>query len=344
LKRLRKISAVFCISIISFTSCAPKSPARVAPFVYLSGDRNVGHSFIEYYPDEELKDYLNENVGGDHYLNSYNDGKRFYLSLGHALFVYDSASKIVTELIGYASNAIKKINGEVWIVRDNGLGENGYSSSLCKINEEIRVTCLYEVKNQQLSDFYIDFEKQIFFGAGLGVSPIHGGGDYKIVKYDMRINTETIMMNNSKLIASDRLTNICPGQFIVDGDIYQETGKKIGEVKDSQGNKLELQINDIGTNTTAFLGADDMSLEVYGCKNNKTSYLKTIKLNNSPNIYPASQSWETTDDGEISMPIQSEDNIFEFIGFQSVNLRTGEIQVHLFDERVHMLHAVARFV
>jgi hypothetical protein len=326
------------------TSCAPRSPAGVAPFIYLSGDRNEGHSFVEYYPAEEQKQYMNKNVGGWHYLNSYNDGKKFYLSLEHSLFIYDSESKKITELSDYASNAIKKINGNVWFARDNGFTSDGYSSSLCKIDDETDVECLYEIKNQQISDFYIDFEQQVFFGAGLGVSATHGGGEYKLTKYDMKSGDEIRMYSDGEGIVADRLSHICPRQFIVDGDIYRDTGEKIGVVKDSEGNKLELQINDIAMNTTAFFGADKRSLEVYGCKGNETVHLKTIKLDYAPDIYPGSHSSETTDDGEISMPIISEDNIFEAIGFQSVNIRTGEVQVHLFDERVYELHAVARFV
>jgi len=328
---------------VILTSCTRSSPTGVAPYIYLSGDRKIGHTFVEYYPAEQPKQYINKNVGGWHYLNSYNDGKRFYLSLAHALFIYDSESKQITELPEYASNAMKKINGDIWFVHGNGFDEGGYSSSLCKINDKLDVECLFEVKNQQITDFYIDFEQQVFFGAGLGVSSLHGGGEYKVVKYDMSTGEEKNVRNDGEEITTGRIANICPRQFIVDGDIYRDTGEKIGVVKDSAGNKLELQINDIAMNSTAFFGADKMSLEVYGCKNNETVHLKTIKLDYAPDIYPASHSSETTDDGEISMPIISDDNIFEFIGFQSVNLRTGEIQVHLFDERVYELHAVARF-
>jgi len=333
MKRLRKISAIFCISIISFTSCVPKSPARVAPFVYLSGDRNVGHSFIEYYPDEELK------------LNSYNDGKRLYLSLGHALFVYDSVSKKVIELDGYETNALKKIGHDVWVALDKGMSESGYSTSLCKLSDDLQFDCVYEARNQQITDFYFDFDQEVFYGAGPGISTIHDGGEYKVVKYNMRTGEETEVQNNGDHIIAGRLTNICPGEFITsDADIYSESGEKVGEVIGANGTKLKNQINDLINNETTFLDYDNNLLEVYGCENNKVKHKRTINLTYGPRIYPAYHSKETTDEGEISMPIAEIGEIFEYIGFQSVNLRTGEVQVHLFDERVHMLHAVARFV
>jgi len=344
LKKLKKTMIIIFLIIFVCTSCVGKTPQGIAPFIYLSGDRKTGHSFVEYYPDEVPQGYLNKNVGGDHYLNSYNDGKRLYVSLGHALFVYDSETKRVTELDGYASNAIKKVNGEVWIAKDNGLSESGYSTSLCKVTEMLEVNCLHEAKNQQITDFYFDFDKQVFYGAGMGVSAAHGGGEYKVVKYNMQTGEEITLEYAGKRIEADRLTNICPGQFIVDGDIYEDTGNKIGEVQDAAGNRLEVQINDVSNNVVAFLGADNMSFEIYGCEDNETVHHKTIKLKHAANLYPVSHSWETTDAGEISMPIESAEHIFSYIGFQSVNLRTGEVQVHLLEEAVYFLHAVARFV
>jgi len=345
LRQLKKLGLVLCLIILVLISCAPRSPTGVAPFIYLSGDRKEGHSFVEYYPAEEQKQYLNKNVGGDHYINSYNDGKRLYLSLGHALFVYDSPSKKIKEFVGYESNAMKKINGDVWVALDKGLRVEGYLTTLCKLTNDWQFECLYEAKNQQLTDFYFDFDNQVFYGAGPGVSAIHGGGEFKVTKYDMQTGEEIDLRNAGEKIVAGRLTSICPGQFITsDGDIYRETGEKIGEVIGTTGKKLSSQVNDVVGGKTVFLDSDSKLMEVYTCKNNKTTHERTIKLTQRPNLYPVYHSWETTDDGEISMPIRSDDNIFEHIGFQSVNVRTGEVQVHLFDERVHEVHAVARFV
>jgi len=327
------------------TSCRVNRPEGIAAFVYLSGDRSVGHSFVEYYPAEEQKQYVNTNVGGDHYLNSYYDGTKLYLSLGHAFYVYDSLTKNVTELVGYTTDAIKKINGDVWVALENGFTEEGFMSSLCKISDDLQFDCLYKAKNQQLTDFYFDFENQVFYGAGLGVHPVRGGGEYKVVKYDMQSGEEIDIRNEGEQIMTSRLTNICLGHFITsDGNIYRETGEKVGEVIGTKGKRLNSPVNDIVKNTTAFVDYDNKLIEVYGCKNDEISHIRTIGLSYEPNLYPVSHSWETTDNGEISMPIDLEGDIFEYIGFQSINLRTGEVQVHLFDERVHMLHAVARFV
>jgi hypothetical protein len=335
-----------CAVLLLLTSCIKRSPLGTAPFVYMRENREYGYEFIEYYPTEEVAEYINTKVNGVHYRNAYYDGQKFYVSLSHALFVYDGVSKKITEFSDTVSNAIKKINGEIWLAIDNGFGEQGYSSSLCKMNDQLEINCLYEIKNQQINDFYIDFENEVFYGAGAGVKKEPGDTDqqHKIVQYNMQTGEEKSVRTNGKHILADRLTHICPGQFITsDGDIYRETGEKIGEVIGRDGKQVNSQINDVTDNTTIFLGNDDKSLEVYGCKDNKTTRIKTIELEYMPNIYPTSHSWETSDDGEISMPIRSDDDIFEFIGFQSVNVRTGEVQVHLFDEPVYRLHAVARF-
>jgi hypothetical protein len=242
---------------------------------------------------------------------------------------------------------MKKINGEIWVAIDKGLGEEGYSSSLCKITEELTVNCLYEVKNQQVTDFYIDFTKQVFYGAGPGVGKESGDKNTqtKVVKYDMQTGEETSVRYKDQHIVAARLTNICPGQFITsDADIYLETGEKIGEVIGTKGKKVDDQINDLVMKETTFLDYDNKLMEVYGCEDNKVKHKRTIHLDYEPNTYPGYFSWETTDEGEITMPIDSGDDIFEFIGFQSVNTRTGEVEVHLFDEPVSQLHSIARFV
>jgi len=218
---------------------------------------------------------------------------------------------------------------------------------LCKITEAISVDCLYEVKNQQINDFYIDFENQVFYGAGQGVGKEPGdkSEQIKVVKYNMQTGEETSIRNQGEHIEALRLTNICPGQFITDdGDIHRETGEKIGEVLGAKGKKVQNQINDVLVNETTFLDYDNKLMEVYGCEGNKVQHRRTIKLDYEPNTYPAYYSWETTNDGEITMPIQAKDDIFESIGFQSVNTRTGEVEVHLFDEPVYELHSIARFV
>jgi len=342
--RRKNFLVIVCTLVIVLTSCNAR-PSGKAPFVYLNSTDNGMYEMIEYYPDEKMKSYVIKDIIGMFYENSYYDGAKYYVSVANAIFVYDSATKKVKELSGYVSNAIKKINGEIWFAFDKGFGEHGYSSALCKITESLAVDCLYEIKNQQVSDFYIDFAKQTFYTAGLGVGKTakEMSEQYKVMKYDMQTGEEESVLNNGNHIMADRLTNICPGQFIVDGDIYLETGEKMGEIKDRQGKKLELQINDVAMSTTAFLGSDKMSLEVYGCKDNKPTHVRTIKLAHEPDIYPAQFSWDTADNGEITMPIDSGDGILEFIGFQSVNTRTGEVEVHLFDEPVYELHSIARF-
>lgn len=342
-----KILLVLISCSLFLASCTNTVQRGIAPYVYLNEKREGGYNFVEYYPDEVTKTEINKEVYGEHYLNSYYDGKKLYLSLSHTFFVYDSETKQLKELTGYVSNAIKKINGEIWLALDNGLQAEGYSSSLCKITEALTVDCLYEMKNQQVTDFYIDFEQQVFFGAGAGLGKEEGddGEQYKIVKYNMQTGEETSVRNNGKQILAGRLTHICPNQFITsDGDIYHESGEKIGEVIGTRGEKLKNQINDLVMNETIFLDYDYNLLEVYGCENNQVKHLRTIELDYTPDIYPGYHSWETTDSGEITMPILSEEDIFESIGIQSVNVRTGEVAVYLFDEPIYRLHSVARFL
>jgi len=164
------------------------------------------------------------------------------------------------------------------------------------------------------------------------------------MKYDMQTGDGVAIKSDGKQILAGRLTHICPGQFITGaGDIYKETGEKIGEVVSLNGDKLDAQINDLTNNTTIFVGKGDKSLEVYDCANNTIKHIRTIELKYEANLYPAYHSWETTDAGEITMPIISQEDSFESIGFQSVNTRTGIVEVHLFDEPVYRLHAIARF-
>jgi len=215
------------------------------------------------------------------------------------------------------------------------------------MTEQLTFDCVYEIKNQQVSDFYINFEEQVFYAAGPGVDKEPGDTphQYKVVRYDMSTGESTSVRNNGQQIVAGRLAHICPGQFITsDADIYEETGAKIGEVIGTNGTKLKNQINDLVMHETIFLDSAHNLLEVYGCEKNQTTHRRTIELNYTPDIYPGYHSWETTDDGEITMPILAEDDVFEFIGIQSVNVRTGEVIVHLFDEPVYRLHAVARFV
>jgi len=344
-KQLKRTIIFGVVIVLALVACS-QSPKGAAPFVYLREKEEDGYEFVEYYPTENQKNYVNKRVDGVHYRNSYYDGEKLYLSLSHTLFVYDSKTKTVKELKGKISNAIKKINGEVWLALDNGLQETGYSSSLCKINEKIEVDCLYEIKNQQVDDFYLDFSRQTFYAAGPGVGKEAGElqQQLKVVKYDMQTGEETSLKNNGRHIIAARVTNICPGQFVTsDAEIYQETGEKIGDLLGTKGQKLHNQINDLVMNETTFLDYDNMLLEVYGCENNKIIHKRTINLNYEPNTYPAAHSWETTDEGEISMPINEKDDIFKFIGFQSVNTRTGVVEVYLFDEPVYRLHAIARF-
>jgi len=347
LKQLKKILGVIFAVIMLLSGCTNNSPAGVAPYVYMHSKEEGGYEVVEYYPDEEVKQYVNTDLYGVHYRNSYYDGMKFYFSLSHAFFVYDSTTKKIKELATYVSNAIKKINGEIWVALDHGLVSGGYVSKLCKINEEIELNCLYEVKNQQVTDFYIDFDKQVFYAAGSGVGQEAGESpsQYKVVKYDMQTGEETIVRNDGKHIIAGRLTHICPGQFITsDADIYEETGEKIGEVVGTNKHKLNAQINDIAMNETTFVDGDHNLFEVYGCENNQIKHRRTIELKYPPDLYPVYYSWETADNGEITMPIRSEDDVFEYIGMQSVNVRTGEVTVHLFDEPVYRVHAIARFV
>jgi len=349
---LRKGALVFSAMTVLLTGCSERIPAGKASFVYMSEKRDNGlggtYELVEYYPHEQQKAYINREIDGLHYRNSYYDGTKLYLSLSHKFLIYDSTTKQVKQLEGTVGNAIKKINGEIWFGLDNGFGpDDGYAGSLCKLNEEAVLDCLYELKNQRPDDFYFDLKNQVFFvaGPGVGETDDESSEQYKVMKYDMRTGAGESVRNNGQQILAGRLTNICPGQFITsDGDIYQETGEKIGEVLDRNGAKLNAQVNDLIMNTTVFIGHYNKSFEVYGCENNNVTHLKTIELSYEANLYPVYFSWETTDDGEISMPIESKDEFFDFIGFQSVNTRTGEVQVHLFDEPVYRLHSIARFV
>jgi len=346
LKKISKIFSVFLLLVVVLTSCFNPSPAGIAPFVYMAELEDYDYKIIEYYPDEERKQYVNKQISGDHYRNAYYDGQKFYLSMSHTFFIYDSVTKKVKELPGVISNALKKINGEIWVATDNGLRPGRYSSSLCKINEADELECLYDINNQQVDDFYIDFERQVFYAAGPGVPGDNRRGvEDKVVKYSMVTGEEENVRNDGKQIVAARLSNICPGTFITsDADIYRETGEKIGEIRGSKGQQVYHQINDLVAGETAFLDYDNKLLEVYGCDNDQVSHRRTIQLNYEPNTYPGYHSWETTDTGEITLPIEVRNEWTEYIGFQSINLRTGEVQVHLFDEPVYKLHAVARFV
>jgi len=342
LRRLNKFFSGLLLLAVILTSCENPSPAGIAPFVYLAEPEYGDYRFIEYYPDEAVKTYIKKQVPGMQYLNSYYDGQKWYVSLSHTFFIYDTLTKQVKELKGYNSNAIKKINGEIWVVTDNGLREDGYSSSLCKINEITELECYYDIDNQQVTDFYIDFDRQIFYASGPGVSIDEDKRpQLKVVQYNMRTGAEIIVGQ----IASERLANVCLHQFITDeGIVYRETGEKIGEIIGTKGKQLQRYINDQRERETTFLDYEHNLLEVYGCDNNTVRHRRTIHLKYKPSIYPVSHARETTDDGEITLPISEEDDIFSFIGFQSINLRTGEVQVHLFDEPVYKIHAIARFV
>jgi len=349
LKKWKILLSSIVLFAVVLVGCS--SPDGKASFVYLSEQRGSGfnptYEFVEYYPQEERKQYVNRQVDGNHYRNSYYDGKKLYLSLSHTFFIYDSETKKVTELQGTVSNGIKKINDEIWLAVDNGFVEDGYSSSLCKLTDDLKVNCLYEMKNQRVDDFYFNFSEQIMYGAGPGVGKEPGeiSQQYKVMKYNLRTGEEETVWNNGSHILAGRLTNICPGEFITsDGDIYKETGEKVGEIIGTSGEKLNSQINDLTMNETTFLDYDNNLLEVYGCEGGVVRHRRTVQLDYQPNIYPVYYAWETTDDGEITMPINDPDDIFEFIGFQSVNVRTGEIEVYMFDEPVYELHAIARFV
>jgi hypothetical protein len=305
-----------------------------------------GYDLVEYYPSLAHKAYVNQSIDGVHYRNSYYDDEKLYLSLSHTLLIYNNVTKQTKELKGFVSNAMKKINGEIWVGLDNGFGTDGYSGSLCKINFEVELDCLYELKNQRLDDFYINFEEQVFYvaGPGVGENDTEAEQQYKVMKYDMHTGEGIDIRNNGQQIIASRLTHICPGQFITsEADIYLETGEKIGEVIGTKGKKLKNQINDLVMNEVAFLDYENNLLEIYNCNKNTISHVRTIELAYVPDIYPEYRAWETTDDGEISMPIRSTEDSFLYPGFQSINLRTGEVQVHLFDEPVYRLHAVARF-
>jgi len=346
LKRLTKILSVLLLLTVILTSCFNPSPAGIAPFVYLAEADDGDYRFVEYYPHEDIKAYEKKQTPGMQYLNSYYDGQNWYVSLSHTFFIYDTLTKEVKELKGYNSNAIKKINGEIWVATDNGLRSKGYSSSLCKINEAVEMECLYDINNQQVNDFYIDFERQVFYAAGPGVPEDNRRGvEDKVVKYSMITGKEESVRNDGKQIVAARLSNVCPGIFITsEADIYRETGEKIGRLTGTKEQQVYNQINDLVAGEAAFLDYDNKLLEVYGCDKGQVVHRRTIELNYAPNTYPGYHSWETTDEGEVTLPINEEDDNFSFIGFQSVNLRTGEVQVHLFDEPIYNLHAVARFV
>jgi len=342
----RNMLFIACVFILILTSCVNNSPTGIAPFVYVREKDQGGYEVVEYYMTNPVTEYINKELNGVHYLNSYYDENRYYFGLSHAFFVYERETKRIIELGRMSVNAVKKINDEIWVALDIGLQRDGYVSSLCKINEQTEIDCLYDVKNQQIHDFYIDFENQVFYSAGPGVNKKSKDMDqeYKVLQYNMQTGEEVTIKYNEHEIEADRLTHICPGQFITgDGDIYQETGEKIGEVIGTKGKKLNTQINDLSMNETTFLDYDNKLLEVYGCEDSKLNHRRTIILEYEPNIYPDYYSWETTDEGEITMPIDSGDNIFEYIGFQSVNTRSGEVQVYLFDESVYNLHSIARF-
>jgi len=346
LKILNKVFSALGLFVVALSGCGNPPPSGIAPFVYMAELEDYDYKFIEYYPNAAIKSYVNMQIPGVHYRNAYYDGQKLYLSMSHTFFIYDSITKKVKELPGIISNAIKKINGDVWLATDNGLSSEGYSSSLCKINVTVELECLYEINNQQIDDFYIDFDNEVFYGSGAGVSSDDSRqAELKVVEYNMRTGEETVLQSNGRKITSQRLANICPGQFVTDdGDVYMETGEKISEVFGTKGKKLQRYINDAVKKEAAFLDYDNNLLEVYGCRNDEVTHLRTIILENKPSIYPVTHSWETTDSGEISMPIRSEENTSEYLGFQSINLRTGEVQVYLFDEPVYKLHAVARFV
>ncbi|GBU10388.1 hypothetical protein AwErysi_00040 [Erysipelotrichaceae bacterium] len=329
--------------------CAGTNGTRVQ-FVYIAPGGNTAYQIVENtVVDEQLNMIKAKKIGKPwsymgHALfgNTYYDGQKMYSSIGPNLYIYDSITAKTTIHKGYSSYAMKKINGDMWIAT-----QSGKTTRLCKIDEKQTVECQYEVENHQITDFYFNFDENTLFatGTGSGVETGDMMDQYKVVKYDLMTGVETILKHGGEHILGARLANICPGQFITsNGNIYTTDGEKIGAIIGTSGQQLSGLVNDQIAGTAAFMDYDNNLFEVYSCENNTPVLQRVIELSHEPDTFPESYSRESADNGEISMRIRSNEDFSETIGIQSVNLRSGKVEVYYFDEPVTNIHAVARFL